>query len=209
MSHEKELRVIEEGPRTHYGISRREAARRLLAGIGAGAALPWNATGHPIWKHLEDAALMERAEGMATEAKLHFLSPEQFESLAAFAEVIVPGSGKAKVAEFVDLLLSVDKEKHQREFVSSLAALESESVKRYGKKFAGISPAQQNELLTYVSTLQKGEQNGSPFRQAFDNVKEWVSGAYYSSEIGMRELGWTPDRVFPEFPGCTHDAKHD
>src|SRR5215475_1409659 len=208
MSDEKELRAM-EGSRTRYGISRREAAWRLLAGIGAGAALPWDVTEHPIWKHLGDAALMERAEGMALEPKLHFLTADQFESLASFAEAIVPGSSKAKVAEFIDLLLSVDREKHQKEFVSALAALEGESAKRYGKKFAGTPSAQQNELLTYVSTLQKGRQNSSSLREAFDNVKEWVSGAYYSSEMGMRELGWTPDRVFAEFPGCTHDARHD
>jgi len=209
MSDEKELRGMEEGSRTRCGISRREAAQRLLAGIGAGAALPWEVAGHPIWKHLGDVALMERAEGIAAEAKLHFLNADQFESLVSFAEAIVPGSGKAKVAEFIDLLLSVDKEKHQKEFVSSLSALEGEGTNKYGKKFAGISPDQQNELLTYVSTLQKGRQNSSPLREAFDNVKGWVSGGYYSSEMGMRELGWTPDRVFAEFPGCTHDARHD
>jgi hypothetical protein len=165
--------------------------------------------GHPVWRHLEDAALMERAEAVPIDGKPHFLSAEQFESLTALGEAIVPGSRRAKVTEFVDLLLSVDKEKHQKEFVSSLTALEGESSKRYGKKFAATSQAEQNELLTYVSTLPKAGQNSPSLREAFDNVKEWVSGAYYSSEIGMRELGWTPDRVFAEFPGCTHDAKHD
>jgi hypothetical protein len=39
-------------------------------------------------------------------------------------------------------------------------------------------------------------------------LKGWVSGAYYSSEMGMRELGWTEDRVFASFPGCEHPEGH-
>ncbi len=191
------------------GISRREAARRLFAGIGAGAALPWSVTGHPIWKHFEDEHLMARAETITADGKLHYLNAEQLESLTSFAEAIVPGSSKAKGAEFIDLLLSVDREKHQKEFVNSLETLEAETSKRYGKKFAAISATERNELLTHVSTLPKSDQDHTPLRAAFENVKEWVSGAYYSSEMGMRELGWTPDRVFAEFRGCTHDARHD
>ena len=34
-------------------------------------------------------------------------------------------------------------------------------------------------------------------------------GAYYSSEIGMRELGWTENRFFASFPGCTHPGGHE
>jgi hypothetical protein len=42
----------------------------------------------------------------------------------------------------------------------------------------------------------------------FENLKGWISGAYYSSEVGMRELGWTGDRVFASFPGCEHTEGH-
>jgi hypothetical protein len=190
-------------------ISRREAARRLLAGVAAGAALPWAVSAHPIWKHFADEHLMERAEAVAGDAKLHLLNRAQFESLSSLAEAIVPGSNETKAAGFIDLLLSVDDEKHQKEFARSLAALEAESSRRYGKGLAAISAAERTELLTYVSGLAKDGNNETALREAFDNMKEWISGAYYSSEIGMRELGWTPDRVFAEFPGCSHGDSHD
>jgi Gluconate 2-dehydrogenase subunit 3 len=188
------------------GISRREAARRLLAGVAAGAGLPWAASAHPIWKHFADAHLMERAEAVAGDAKLHILNRSQFESLSSLAEAIIPGSSEAKVAGFVDLLLSADEEKHQKQFATSLAALEAEGSKRYGKGVAAISGEEKSELLTYVSGLAKDSH--SELRDAFENLKEWISGAYYSSEMGMRELGWTPDRVFAEFPGCSHGDSH-
>jgi Gluconate 2-dehydrogenase subunit 3 len=207
MNRRDDFHSVEEGvPR---GISRREAARRLLAGVAAGATLPWAASAHPIWKHFADEHLMERAEAIASGAKLHFLNRSQFESLSSLAEAIVPGSSEANVAGFIDLLLSADQEKHQREFARSLAALEAESSRRYGKGLAAISAAERTELLTYVSGLAKDGNNETALREAFDHMKEWISGAYYSSEIGMRELGWTPDRVFAEFPGCSHGDSHD
>jgi Gluconate 2-dehydrogenase subunit 3 len=207
MNRRDDFHSVEEGvPR---GISRREAARRLLAGVAAGATLPWAASAHPIWKHFADEHLMERAEAIAGGAKLHFLNRSQFESLSSLAEAIVPGSSEAEVAGFIDLLLSADQEKHQREFARSLAALEAESTKRYGKGFAVISAVEKSELLTYVSRLPRDGQSETALREAFDNLKEWISGAYYSSEMGMRELGWTPDRVFAEFPGCSHGDSHD
>jgi hypothetical protein len=174
----------------------------------AASALPWGAASHPIWKHFEDEHLMHRAEAAAAESKLHFLNPEQFESLKALAEAIVPGSSKANAASFVDLLLSAEKEKHQKEFVSSLDAIENESRAKYGKQFPALSDAQKSELLTAASSATKAKSGDAGLREDFDNLKEWISGAYYSSEMGMRELGWTPDRVFAEFPGCAHAEGH-
>jgi len=53
------------------------------------------------------------------------------------------------------------------------------------------------------------EKKESELYSHFENLKSWISGAYYSSEVGMRELGWTGDYVFEAFPGCAHpDAHH-
>jgi hypothetical protein len=174
----------------------------------ATSALPWGAAGHPIWKHFEDEHLMHLAEANTVGGKLHFLGAKQFESLAALAETIVPGSTKANVANFVDLLLSADKEEHQKEFVSSLEAVESASEGKYGQRFFALSNAQKNEFLNAASNAAKATGGEGGLREAFENLKEWISGAYYSSEMGMRELGWTPDRVFAEFPGCSHAEGH-
>lgn len=209
MKNTNELPVIGKRIYSVGGISRREAAKRLLTAIAAGAALPWETAAHPIWKHFEDEHLMNRAEAAVLERKLHFLNAQQFESLSALSEAIVPGSNQANVANFIDLLLSVEEEKHKKEFVSSLAAIGAESNKKYGKSFSAISTAQKNELLTAASAQSKTEQTERTLSAAFENVKEWISGAYYSSEIGMRELGWTPDRVFAEFPSCSHVEGHE
>lgn len=188
------------------GVSRREAARQLLA-CAASGTFAWVSGPHPIWKHLSNDKLMEELETDLVARDLHFLSPTQFESLARLSEAIVPGASKAQSAEFIDLLLSVEAPKEQKEFIDSLSAFEMECEKRCGKKLATIPAAELNQLLVDASAEVKGDE-GAQLRRGFANVKEWIAGAYYSSEIGMRELGWTPDRVFSEFPGCTHAGNH-
>ncbi len=190
-------------------ISRRDASKRLLAGMAAGAVGPWMSEGHPIWKHFKDGALLERAEGSVATAKLEFLNEAQFAALAAAAETILPGSTKAGVAPFIDLLLSVDSPKSQEEFVRALTQVEGESSKRFSKNVAHLSAEARIQLFAGMSA-RAGSQaaDGSPLK-VFLHLREWIAGSYYSSEIGMRELGWTPDRVFAEFPGCPHsDETH-
>ena len=190
-------------------ISRREAGRRLLAGVAAGATVPWITSGHPIWKHFENAILLERAERTASDDKLAFLNREQYLSLVAASETILPGSTKAGVAKFVDLLLSIDSPRNQKEFADSLGQIDAESTKRFSKGFAQLSSEQRIELFTVVSAADGTKTADDANHKVFLHLREWIAGSYYSSEIGMRELGWTPDRVFAEFPGCPHtDANH-
>jgi hypothetical protein len=41
-------------------------------------------------------------------------------------------------------------------------------------------------------------------RDHFDRIKGWVVDAYYSSEPGLKELGYSGQMFFAEFPNCTH-----
>jgi hypothetical protein len=210
------LPVIIETAAVSGRLTRREMVRRLLAGVGAGAAWPLVATSHPIHEILRNDAIFEEAERLgAADWKPVFLNAQQNECLVAVAESIVPGSTKAQVNRFLDLLLSVDTDAHKKEFVAALAAIEAESQKRFGKGFPSLDDRQQNMLLAdasaptskEVSASSAGKEN-SGLHGHFENLKGWVSGAYYSSEMGMRELGWTEDRVFASFPGCEHPEGH-
>ena len=205
--------------RTEVGgrLTRREMVQRLLAGAGASAAWPLVAVSHPIYEHLANGGIFEEAERLgAANWKPVFLSPDQDETLSALSESMVPGSMKAHVNRFVDLLLSADKSEHQQRFVESLAAFETESQKRFGKHFPALEAGQKNMLLMDASAESRGAksseaglgENHSTLRSHFENLKGWISGAYYSSEEGMRELGWTGDYVFESFPGCTHPEEH-
>ena len=181
-------------------ISRRQMATVLLSGLAAGLLPDAISPLHPIHKHLLNGVLLDSAENALASGnyKPVFLSPAQLAALDKIAETIIPGSNKAQSAEFIDLLLGVDLPKHQEEFVSSLSALEISADELFHKSVARLDAKELHQLLEAAS--------GKDARNYphFENLKEWAIGAYYSSEIGMRELGWTPDRVFPTYPTCSH-----
>jgi hypothetical protein len=211
-----ELTVFNGGATESAPLTRREMVRRLLAGVGAGAAWPLVAASHPIHEVLRNDAVLEEADKLgAADWNPVFLNAQQNESLIALAESIVPGSTKAQANRYLDLLLSVDTDMHKKEFATALAAFEAESRKRFGMGFPSLDASQQNSLLTDAASVPAKEdaagsagKENSALHEQFENLKGWVSGAYYSSEMGMRELGWTEDRVFASFPGCEHPEGH-
>jgi len=210
------LPVINEEAGVGGQLTRREMVGRLLGAAGAGTAWRLVAASHPIRELLRNEAVPDGVGKLgAADWKPLVLNAQQDEVLSALAERIVPGSTKAQVNRFIDLLLSVDTAEHKQKFEESLAAFEAESQKRFGKRFPSLDASQQDMLLTDASAHPaKEDSSGSAERENcdlhkdFENLKGWISGAYYSSEMGMRELGWTPDRVFASFPGCEHPGGH-
>jgi hypothetical protein len=186
----------------------RRAALQVLLGGAAGFALPAAIDAqHPIHEHLSNPAVIEQAQqrAAATAAAPVFLDDHQTKTLGVLAEAIVPGSTGARVGPFIDQLLAVDSAANQRAFVGALGAFDMIAINRHGKAWIGITPAQQDALLREASTA---DAKTSAFREHFQNLKDWIAGAYYSSETGMRELGWDGNVFHSQLPGCTHPGGH-
>ena len=215
------IQVAAEAP---AGVGRRAVLQSLLTGVGATVALPMVSDAHPMQQHLANQKKVATANKKATAAayKPEFLDAHQYATLEAIAERIVPGSTKARVAPFIDQLLAVDTTKSQRSFLGAMGAFDMQAIDKFSKPWKALTAAQQDELLTVASTTETGlkvavaaasarpeETEGkATLYDHFANLRGWISGAYYSSEIGMRELGWTGEMFFAELPGCTHADGH-
>jgi Gluconate 2-dehydrogenase subunit 3 len=180
------------------GISRREAMQKLMAAIAAGAVVPAVASAHPVELYrqmTEDGAHISEGEVAlgAADWKPIFLSAKQDELLVAVAETMVPGSNGAQVNRFIDLLLSVDSADRQEAFVSSLGAADDLARSQSQHEFAELSAGDRGNVITSLSEDHK---------EAFANLKDWIVGAYYSSEQGMKELGWDGNFAFDKYPTC-------
>jgi gluconate 2-dehydrogenase subunit 3-like protein len=157
-----------------------------------------------------------------------FLDPHQNETLTVLAERIIPGSGRAQVNRTIDLLLTVDTQQNQGKFLESLSAFDAEGIQRHGQPFLRLTEEQQLAILTTASTAEAAPKeadgdwdpwSGSSssgtaseshltLRDHFDVVKEWVGKAYFSSEVGLRDLGWTGRVMWDSWPGCQHPDGH-
>src|SRR5947208_16326364 len=123
--------------------------RRLAA---AGAAWPLVAASHPIHDLLRNDAVLDEVEKLrAGDWNPVILNAQQNENLIAIAESIVPGSTKAQVNRFIDLLLSVDTPEHKKGFVDSLSAFEAEPQKRFARVFPALDEDQRKQCLTEAS----------------------------------------------------------
>ena len=193
---------------TSTAIPRRTALQALLGGIGATLALPSGASAqHPIHTHLANPAAIEHAQrnaATATSAR-EFFDEHQAKTLEALAETMVPGSTAARVAPFLDQLLAVDSAASQQAFVGSLGAFDMAAIGKHNKTWIAITAAEQDAILRDASAA---DIKTSAMRAHFENLKQWIAGAYYSSEPGMRELGWTGNVIHAELPGCTHPGGH-
>jgi hypothetical protein len=225
MGKKVELPVLGGAP---PALGRRQVLQGLMGVAGAGLALPAVAQDHPVHEHLANAERVATADKRASVpgAKPVFLAAHQMDTLTTLAEAIVPGSTRARVAPFIDQLLAVDTRENQRKFLSALGWIDSEATARFQHPWKALTPAQRTEILTAVSSAEEADpphfwvrgeavivpaplpKRPPTSRDRFDELKGWIAGAYYSSEIGMRELGWTGQTFFPSFPGCEHPGGH-
>ena len=201
---------------------RRQVLQVLAGSVGAGLAAPSLASAETAHTHAQAAPPAAEAAG----ALPGFLDAKQLETLASIAEAVVPGSTEAGVAAFVDRLLAVETRERQRDFLSALGALQAESLTRFGKTWLSLDAQQRVVLLNAISTgpsattpryWKAGEPVLIPvtpdrrpltLRDRFEQLKDRIAQAYYSSEKGMKELGWTGNMVHGEYPGCSHKGEH-
>jgi hypothetical protein len=134
-------------------VSRRDALRILGAGATSVAVLPW----------LSEEGTAAFAEIQRTKAapRLKVFSAAQYATLVALTEAIIPaderspGAKEARVADYVDLVLSEGDEKLRNEWTSGLAALDADAMARFNAPFVKLDAAQVEAMLTEVSRNEK------------------------------------------------------
>jgi gluconate 2-dehydrogenase gamma chain len=143
-----------------------------------------------------------------------FLDEHQNETLIVLSDLIIPatdtpGAKEALVNRYIDLVLAADTTENQRAFLSNLAFLDGESIRRYKAAFRYLSPEDQDDLLHALAyppggSGWTGEQVSDPGHTHFEQLKTRIGVAYYNSEIGTRELGWDGNFTHGVYQGCNH-----
>ena len=145
-----------------------------------------------------------------------FLDDHQNETLIILSDLIIPatdtpGAKEALVNRYIDLVLAADTHDEQRNFLNSLGYLDGESIRRYKSAFRYLSRDDQDDLLhslayPRVASHWGGDDAtpGDPGHGHFQALKERIMTAYYSSQIGEKELGWDGAFAHGPYQGCEH-----
>ena len=145
-----------------------------------------------------------------------FLDQHQNETLIILSDLIIPatdtpGAKEALVNRYIDLVLAAESSEVQRSFLNSLGYLDGESIRRYRAAFRYLKREEQDDLLHALAYPRSasgwtGEADATPDmgHAHFEALKQRIATAYYSSQIGTKELGWDGAFAHGPYEGCSH-----
>ena len=188
-------------------ISRRDILKTLTLGAMAGSVLRVIPAQAAEYAHHMVAA--EKAAAVAGVYAPKFFLPEQYKTIQALCQAIIPAdsdSGGAKEAgapEFIDLLTS-ENPKYQLKLGGGLMWLDGECVDRYEKSYLDCSPDQQKEILDLIAYSKNAEKDPSltPGVEFFAFLREMTADGFFTSEVGIKYLGYVGNTYLLSFPGC-------
>jgi len=198
-------------------MRRREVLQGLASGLAGAVAAPGAAALTREPEHSGQDA------GAQQETVPRILDDHGRATLARLAEQLVPGSADAGAVDLLDRVMAVEPMEDQRRFLNALGAFEREARFRHGQGWLDLDERQQSEILGEASTLAPalpekpawtkgqpvepapaGPEPPASLRDHFDRLRGIVARAYYATEPGMKELGFTGRMAWTSFPGCAH-----
>jgi hypothetical protein len=204
-------------------VSRRGALKRIAGAFFAAGLAGEISTADAQHVHAAAASL----KGALGEYKRQFLTEHEWKTVSRLAELIVPadaGGGSAVDAgapEFIDLLCSQNA-KLGEIYTGGISWLDATMRDRYGKELVDAEEKEQTGMLDAlvreeraIGSRQTGSGDGpySEFRdyqawdrptmgagvEFFDWVRKMSVDAYYTSPIGLKDVGYVGNGAYSEY----------
>jgi hypothetical protein len=133
------------------------------------------------------------------------LTPHEFATLERLADLIIPadehskGALEAGAANFIDFLCAASEEMREI-YTGGLGWLDEQMRRRY--KVADLlsaRPAEQTALLDLIAYRKNESQELNPGIHFFSWARRMVADGYYTSPVGMKDLGYMGNTVLAHF----------
>jgi gluconate 2-dehydrogenase gamma chain len=171
-------------------LSRRDLLRAIALSVTAAGGL-----------HLADAQHVHQV--LADEKSAGPYTPKAFNdheyrTLQTLAELIMPDANKAGASEFIDLLSSQNP-KLAAVYMGGLAWIDREMQHRYLVDFVSAKPEQQTALLDLIAYRKNESPELGAGIHFFDWTRDMVVDAYYTSPIGVKDIGFLGNTAVGKF----------
>ncbi|SRR6266567_1334168 len=188
------------------GVGRRRILK-TLAGVSASPLVRLIPIHAAEMAHKAVQEVKSQAPGSVYAPK--FFSHPDYNTLRALCQEIIPsddrwgGALEAGAPEFIDLLTS-ENEEYQRRLGGGLMWLDATCLKRWNKVYLKCSPAAQKEILDLIAYRANANKDASltPGIVFFAFLRDLTMDGYFTSEIGIKCLGYMGNTFLAEFPGC-------
>ena len=131
-----------------------------------------------------------------------YLKPHEFKTLRVLGDLIMPAdatspaASEAGAAEFIDFLCSKN-EDLAAIFDGGLAWLDQFMIRQYGSDFISSKPVEQTALLDQAYGGRTAAPAVAGGQQFFTWVRNMVVDAYYTSPVGVKDIGYMGNTVVP------------
>jgi gluconate 2-dehydrogenase gamma chain len=188
-------------------ITRRDILRTLAFGAAGGSVLqviPAEAA-----EYIHQMVHKEKAAAPAGKYAPKYFSAAQYATLITLCDAIIPkdeksgGAVEAGAPEFIDLLTS-ENEEYQLKLGGGLFWLDSFCTDRYGTVFLECTPEQKKEVLDRIAFRKNAKQDRALSQGVtfFAFLRRMTCDGFYTSKIGIADLGYLGNTSLREFPGC-------
>ena len=187
-------------------ISRRDILRTLAVGA-AGSVLQVIPAEAAEYAH--QMVHKEKSAAPAGAYTPKYFSAPQYATLIFLCDAIIPkdeksgGAVEAGAPEFIDLLTS-ENEDYQLKLSGGLFWLDSFSADRYARLFMECTPEQKKEVLDLIAFRKNAKQDRALSQGVsfFAFLRRLTCDGFYTSKIGIADLGYIGNTPLREFPGC-------
>lgn len=139
------------------------------------------------------------------------LSRHEYETVKVLADWIIPADDRsgsatdAGVPAFIDFILE-DTEGIEEPVKEGLAWLDTQVSSEGGTTFIELPAEAQEALLDRIAwpdNVEAGLEDGAEF---FTLMRDMTASGFWSSQMGVEDLGYMGNTANPSWEGCSHDG---
>jgi hypothetical protein len=125
------------------------------------------------------------------------------------ADDVSPAASSVGVVEFIDEWISAPYPQQRGDRAIVLAGLEwieAEASKRFGKSFAAVSDTQRAAIADDISFQGRAASQFESAAKFFAKFRDLTAGGFYTTPIGMKDIGYTGNVPLTSFDGPPIEA---
>ncbi len=133
-----------------------------------------------------------------------FFTPQEFATLRVLVDLMIPADGNSKgaidagAAEFIDFVCS-KVENVAGYYRYNMNWMDQEMLRRTGKLFIDAPVTEQTKLLDTLAYRKNATPQNSTVVDFFAYFRGMVVDAYYTSPVGMADIGYMGNQVLDSF----------
>jgi hypothetical protein len=178
--------------------------REAIEALGLGAAASYG-VGSPFSERF-------RAWMASRQGAWRFFNPAELAAVRRLADMLIPRderSGSATEAgsiEYLDFVLGESSERTRQAWRDGLRWLDEECARRFGRPFERCEERQRAALLDDIAWPARAPEELRVGAEFLSRARDLVAAAFFSSRMGVEDLGYQGGVFVPEWRGAPEPA---